>query len=394
MAKLATTFNKHQTTLSFVGLTVFYFFIGSARLRGGLFRIPPDPGFDILRQARPVSRFSFFDISGSYLSITPRIISKMASFFPVEFSAIIATISTLAIWSIAATICTALVYKHTSSFITASICGFLCIANPAAGESSIGNYGNAIWQLFVIAVLIYSSAELIRKHTVAVSVFSIVLGLSHPWAIIALIPLLGTFASASPTDRRSTKVVIWFVISSFATQVVVFIGTGDSATRTGVTYWWQDMPLFWSFNLLFPPLLMLLVIVLSAFSQPRFSPHRQLPFQIATVGLAVAAVCYLQGGIADRYFVAPMTLAICALGILYGQSLGRLRFLTRIVFVSSVLIVGTGSYRWFTASSYLNSGPTWHSEIVRLRSDCESKNIYQIEAQLSIGTAELECSDL
>ena len=394
MDNLSTTLSKRQTTLSFVGLTVFFFFIGSARLRGGIFRIPPDPGFDILRQARPVSRFSFFDISGSYLSITPRFISKIAAFSPVEFSAIIATISTLTIWSITASICTMLVYKHTSSLFTAIICGFFCITTPAAGESSIGNYGNAIWQLFVVAVLIYSSAELIRKHTIAISVFSIVLGLSHPWAIIALIPLLGTFMSSSATNRRNTKVVIWFVIGSFVAQVMVFIGTGDSATRTGVTYWWQDMPLFWSFNLLFPPLLMLLVIALTVFSPPRFAPHRQLSFQIAAVGIVVAAVCYLQGGIADRYFVAPMTLAICSLGILYGQSIGRLRTLTRLIFVCSVLIVGVGSYRWFTASSYLNSGPTWHSEIERLRSDCESNNLDQIEAQLSIGTAELKCSDL
>jgi hypothetical protein len=394
MANLAATPSKRQTTLSFVGLTVVFFFIGSARLRGGIFRIPPDPGFDILRQARPVTRFSFFDISGSYLSITPRIISKIAAFFPVDFSAVIATVSTLTIWSITASICTMLVYKHTSSLITASICGFFCIANPAAGESSIGNYGNAIWQLFVVAVLIYSSAEFIRKHTIAVSAFSIVLGLSHPWAIIALIPLLGTFVSSSPTDRQNTKVVIWFVITSFAAQVMVFIGTGDSATRTGVTYWWQDMPLFWSFNLLFPPLLMLLVIVLAAFSQPRFAPHRQLPFQISAVGIAVAAICYLQGGIADRYFVAPMTLAICSLGVLYGQSTGRLRTLTRLVFVCSVLIVGVGSSKWFTASSYLNSGPTWHSEIERLRTVCETNNLDEIEAQLSIGAAELQCSDL
>ena len=127
MANPATTLSKRRATLSFVGLSVFFFFIGGARLRGGIFRIPPDPGFDILRQARPVSRFSFFDISGSYLSITPRIISKIAAFFPVEFSAIIATVSTLTIWSITASICTMLVYKHTSSLFTAIICGFFCM---------------------------------------------------------------------------------------------------------------------------------------------------------------------------------------------------------------------------------------------------------------------------
>jgi hypothetical protein len=85
MANLATPLSKRQTTLSFVGLSVFFFFIGGARLRGGIFRIPPDPGFDILRQARPVSRFSFIDISGSYLSITPRIFSKIAAFSRLNF---------------------------------------------------------------------------------------------------------------------------------------------------------------------------------------------------------------------------------------------------------------------------------------------------------------------
>jgi hypothetical protein len=60
MASLATPLSKRQTTLSFVGLTVVFFFIGSARLRGGIFRIPPDPGFDLLAQARPIWRFLLF----------------------------------------------------------------------------------------------------------------------------------------------------------------------------------------------------------------------------------------------------------------------------------------------------------------------------------------------
>lgn len=377
-----------------VGLTTVFFLIGLARLRGGIFRIPPDPGFDILRQARPVFRFSFFDISGSYLSIAPRIISKIAAFFPVELSAVIAATCTLIIWAVAATICTLGIHHQTSSVSTAVICGFLCVANPAAGESSIGNYGNAIWQMFIAAIIVYSSAELIRKYIVSISIFSVVLGLSHPWSIITLIPLLGAFASSSPIERRYLKRVIWLVAASFFIQLIVFIGTGDSAKRAGVTYWWTDMPLFWSFNLLFPPLLMFLVLFLSAFNQQRIALYRLLPVQIATAGLSVSAVCFIQGGIADRYFVAPMTLAICSAGILYEQSAGRLRIFTRLVFLCSILIVGIGSIKWFTAGTYLNSGPTWNSEIIRLNADCDSNQSDKVEAQLSIGTAELNCADL
>jgi hypothetical protein len=377
-----------------VGLTTVFFLIGLARLRGGVFRIPPDPGFDILRQARPIFRFSFFDVSGSYLSIAPRIISKVAAFFPVELSAVIAATSTLIIWAVAATICTLGIHRQTSSIPTSAICGFFCIANPAAGESSIGNYGNAIWQMFVVGTIVYGSAELIRKHNISVSIFSVILGLSHPWSIIMLIPLLGALTNSSSIERRSLIRVICLVAATFIIQVIVFINTGDSAKRTGVTYWWSDMPLFWSFNLMFPPLLMFLVLFLSAFNQQRIAPYRLLPVQIATVGLSVAMVCFIQGGIADRYFVAPMTLAICSIGILFEQSVGRLRVVTRLVFFSTILIVGVGSIKWFTAGPYLNSGPTWNSEIIRLKAECESNQSDKINAQLSIGTADLMCADL
>ena len=377
-----------------LGITSIFTLVAGLRLRGGIFRIPPDPGFDIIQQARPVTRISYFDISGSYMSITPRLIAKITAFFPVEFAAVIASICTLTIWVIVATICSLVIYRHSKSYFLAFICGLFCIANPAAGESSIGNYGNAIWQLFIAIVLVYSLVELVNKHATLVTIFTVILGLSHPWAILALMPLLGTYFKSDAKDRRLLKSICLVLILSFLIQISVFIATGDSARRSGITYWWTDMPLFWSFNLLFPPLLMLAVIILNVFIQVRNKKMGYLPTQLSITGLALSIVCYLQGGIADRYFVTPMTLAICASAVLFAKSFGSLHILPKSLFCIAIALVSVGSYRWFSASSYLNSGPTWHSEILRLRAECADSSLSRVSANLSLGSAELSCSDL
>ena len=379
---------------SWLLLALGFIAIALLRLRGGILRIPPDPGFDLLKQARPVWRFSFFDISGSYLSIIPRIIGKITAFAPVEYAAVISNLLTLSIWSISATITFWAVKRHTNNSVIAMLCGLVVVLNPAAGESSIGNYGNAIWQIYIVMTLVFSLEDSPKKFDVPVYVLALIGGLSHPWAVLTLFPLIGSMASSRRQDKAVQKNLCLIILSTFGIQIAVFLSTGSSAARSGVTYWWANMPVFWSFNWLFPIALSIAVILLGFFVSNRQDKNRFGSTYIALSALSVAIVCYLQGGIADRYFVAPMTLSICSAAVLATQSELKWKWVPRLVFASALVLVFVGSYQWFRASSYLNSGPTWYSEVIRIREECSDSDNAVREAMLSIGTAEVNCDSL
>ena len=383
---------KHAVSFSILSLG--FLTIALLRLRGGLLRIPPDPGFDMLAQARPIWRFSFADISGSYISITPRIIAKFTSFASVEYAEMISTALTLFLWSLSATITYGAIKRITNSSVVAMLCGLLVVLNPAAGESSIGNYGNAIWQIYIVMSLVFALEELPKKFNFPVYVLAIVGGLSHPWAVLTLIPLLGSMAFSSKQHKAFQKNLIRITLLTFGIQIAVFLNTGSSATRSGVTYWWANMPIFWSFNWIFPIVLSISVILLSLFLVNRHTSNRFIAMHIALSAISVSIVCYLQGGIADRYFVAPMTLSVCSSAVLACQLDLKWKWMPRFVFVLAIVLVSVGSYKWFRASSYLNSGPTWYSEVIRIREGCEDPSVDRLEAQLSIGTAEVSCESL
>ena len=387
--------NNQQKCITSVPILNFGFFtIAALRLRGGILRIPPDPGFDLLNQARPIGRFSFFDISGSYLSITPRIIGKISAFVPVEYAAIISSLFTLLLWSLSATITFFVIKQITKSMVVALLSGLVVVLNPAAGESSIGNYGNAIWQIYIVMSLVFSVAEFPKKFNIPVYLLALVGGLSHPWAVLTLIPLIGSMPNSSKQHRAVQKNLLLITLSTFGIQIAVFLGTGSSAARSGVTYWWENMPIFWSFNWLFPIALSVSVILLNLIISNQQEKNRFTATYIALSALSVATVCYLQGGIADRYFVAPMTLSVCAAGVLATQLGLRWKWVPRLVFTAALILVSVGSYKWFRASSYLNSGPTWYSEVIRIRDACSDQKTVFLEAQLSIGTTEVSCDSL
>ena len=388
--------NRQQLTqvVGFSALNFGFLIIAVLRLRGGLFRIPPDPGFDLLNQARPIWRFSFFDISGSYLSIIPRIIGKITASAPVEYAAVISSLSTLLLWSLSATITYGAIKRITNSSVVAMLCGLLVVLNPAAGESSIGNYGNAIWQIYIVMSLVLAVEEFPKKLNIPIYLLALVGGLSHPWAVLTLIPLIGSMANSSKHHRAVQKNLLLITLSTFGIQIAVFLSTGSSAARSGVTYWWANMPIFWSFNWLFPIALSITVILLSLVVSNRQATNRFTAMYIALSAISVSIVCYLQGGIADRYFVAPMTLSVCASAVLACQIDLKWKWIPQFVFAIALILVSVGSYKWFRASSYLNSGPTWYSEITRIREACIDPSIEPLEAQLSIGTTEVSCESL
>ena len=98
------------------------------------------------------------------------------------------------------------------------------------------------------------------------------------------------------------------------------------------------------------------------------------------------------GGIADRYFVAPMTLAwICGVLFLidFVEIFRKIRiFAIAIAFVVALVPV----VYWFEAGWFLTSGPTWTSQVDQATKFCVKYPDSEVELFVSpSGSSEITC---
>jgi hypothetical protein len=115
--------------------------------------------------------------------------------------------------------------------------------------------------------------------------------------------------------------------------------------------------------------------------------------KIALVAGTLAMVSYQMGGIADRYFIAPMTLALMATLLIQHQLFVKTPLLQRVGWFVTVVVLLVPTLKWFTSGSYLMSPPLWKSEIARAVNFCEENRFSEVDISSSIlsGGNSLEC---
>jgi len=265
---------------------------------------------------------------------------------------------------------------------------------PSASESSIGNFGNAKWQLFILAAVISATPSFYQRFKWPSILIFLVSGLSNPVAILTVIPLLPFLIGSRSKISRMPKVLLICASYSFAIQVFAFRASGARRVRSQIVRWkWGEYSTFWDFNFLFP--LLLAAVVMSVVLLKFFTSRRIMlaPLSMAATATAVGVISYIQGGLADRYFVAPTVLSWLSLILLFHESSGVTRAIARTLLFATSTIFLIGSITWFQASSYLNSGPTWSSEINRVRIDCMNTESEWVDVALSLGSVEVRCED-
>jgi len=180
-----------------------------------------------------------------------------------------------------------------------------------------------------------------------------------------------------------------FFIQLFQVGISAAInGRGSSSVR----YPWPGMGMFWYSGILFPTICVIFVITVSCVKPFQNSPLNQMRWLLGISTIAVALVSYLFGGIADRYFVAPMTLAWIAGVLLLYDTTKYFGFIGRLVILFTVILALVPTVKWFQAGWYLTSGPTWTSEIDRARLLCEINPEATIELRISpSGSASVKC---
>lgn len=394
--KLISKLRRQRSLLEYLLLALVFGLVLSLRIRSALFRLPPDPGYYMFDDARHASFWKVFSYNSweGYICILQRLIALSTKPFPLAYTAILASLITSLVWVFTGIGVFAVLRALTKSTSLALLGSAMVIFVPSAAESSVGNIGGVKWQLFILASMIAASPSFYERFKSSAILIFLVSGLSNPIAILTVIPLFPSLIGSRSKISRMPKILLICSSCIFAIQLLAFRASGAHTVRSQIVRWkFGQFSFFWNFNFLFP--LLLAAVVLSVVLLTFFTSCRIMwaPLSVATTSLAVGLISYVQGGLADRYFVAPTVLSWLSLILLFHEASGVTRAVTRALLIATSSIFLIGSITWFQASSYLNSGPTWSSEISRIRIECMQTNAEWIDVNLSLGTVEIRCED-
>ncbi len=349
-----------------------------------------DPNYNYLHSASLNGAKSWFDLD-PYVHFGAHLLSWLASFATLNFESIALSLIVNAVWS-SIGVCIFFLLRREGiptficflSTLTLALC-------PAAAESSLANVGNVKWPMIILAIVLTSSKQIVRSPYLA-GLYLFVTGLTNPLTAIVFLPMLMNLSRREAHERKKFIPIILGLTSSLLIQVIAVgssgltTGSGGSKTYTP----WPGMGLFWWGGLIGPSALCLIVLfIYSMFNVMAVSP---LTIRITVTGLLLSVSSYFYGGIADRYFVAPMVLSWIASIALLSDILRSTRRRHRAVStVLAAIVFAVPVVHWFDASWYLTTGPTWSSEVSKAKLTCRSNSQ---SVSLNIGTSayELSCS--
>ena len=384
----------NNSLLRFLALSALLGLIMLFRMRGAILRLTPDASYDIFSEARNRPFSSIFSFADGYLSLLPRMMAHVIVIAPIEYTALFGIMFTSLFWVIAGVIVAYCVKAEVKNSYWAVMAAIMVALAPGARESSLGNIGNVRWQVFIMLAVAGSSFAFVAKFPKTFFCIALITGLSHPLAVLATIPILISFVNPEYRRQKGRLAALVIVGITFLIQLAVFLRIGRGAIRAGITHWWSNPPIFWWFNWLAPIALAIFVAVIATVVYKFSKSNSTMAASLAITSFAIGSVSWVQGGIADRYFVVPTVLSWCALVVLFVNIRTFLPKLSSLIFLSIALVFAFACFKWFGPSSYLNSGPTWQSEVTRLKVVCKENPTEIVQATLSAGVAEIRCKNL
>ena len=288
-----------------------------------------------------------------------------------------------------------IVQLETKQFWLAFVGALMVVAVPSAAESTVGNLGSVKWPLTILLAFILSSSMTMYRHSNLTIACALFIGLSQPYSILLLVPVcIKKFLSNSKVVFTKAE---WCVVITSVVQGLIWVTSGVALQKYGEpTYFaWSGMGIFWYSIWLTPTLTGLLILVFLFFFRKRVNVGSAFEMRLASASVLLALVAYLQLGIKDSSSVAPQAISWVALLLtvskldgLFGQKIAKFGMLL-------VLIISlTASVKWFNASWYLTSGPTWSSEIERARNECEQYDRNEVDVKQFMGDTSFDCKQL
>ena len=374
-----------------------YLLIIFARDWKAINRIGADTGYTYVPDAVNGNLSVLLKPFPEYFEISGRATAEIVALFPIRYHAIASSSVVNLTWVALALFIFAMIYQETNNRVLASGTGLVLIVIPHAMESSLGNIGMIKFPLTAAVAIAFCSTRAIIKYPKLITLVVLLAGLSQPILFVTALPLVWFFWSQDRDLRRKVTTLLAVV---FGTLIIQVLKVGVSAAARGrsgsrVMSLWPGMGLFWYSGIFFPILFCLIIIIVNSLSPFRNSRYNKLRFMLCASTIALSASSYVLGGIADRYFVAPMTLAwICGLLLLHDLIIvfNKLKIYALAI---SLMFVVVPVAKWFEAGWFLTTGPTWTSEVDRGREICATQLESEIELFVSPNSSAIvECSQL
>lgn len=356
-------------------------------------RLPSDPGYDYFLEANERGLRSVVGLD-PYLHVSARLIAYLVSHVGLENQVLITGLVVNAAWALGACGIAYAVEREVGNSLVGGLSGMALVLCPAASESALTNIGNVKWPLTALTVVLFSAQKMPKRSRWWSVAILFIVGVSQPLTILFMIPLLFRFRSVSHKERRDLIIPITVVVLTTVLQILIVgwsrIIDGHGSSR--ILRPWPGMGWFWWFGLISPVVIALVSIVVCLVVSSKLDFARFI-VPLSVTSMVIAITSYVFGGIADRYFVAPMTLGwISAILILYAFWTSQRRSVRCLTGAGAVALLLPIVY-WFPASTWLTTGPVWSQEIDAAKRVCLAEYPAELEVQAtSTSTVTLGCS--
>jgi hypothetical protein len=370
---------------------VSYFAILLARSYESVERLPADPGYDYILDGSEHGLRALMH-GDPYFHFMSRLLALVTSWFPLANQVIVLSLLVHGLWTGCAMIIASVITKESGQKLLGYLAGLVLITAPHASESGLGNVGNVKWPMIAALLTVCCSHEMIARYPMLISIGAVATGFTQPLTILCGMPLALNLTRKRQFSRGQL-LVAGALAMTFLIQIakvgIDLVLRGQSAK---VTSPWAGMGLFWWSGLIGP-------IVIAAFCLAILLVRRShdnlswFATKLALVVVVLSIASYSMGGIGDRYFIAPMSLAIVTTFLVQTQLFERKSKLWGVSWAILLLFLAIPTAKWFSSSSYLIAPPEWGSEISRVTQLCEiDKNDSIAVSSSKYGGNDLECS--
>lgn len=376
---------KHKSLIFMVGFSLLF-----ARGFDAIGKVPADPGFDRVFELRRMGLPGILSVSNGYRDVSAHIGPFFTLFFPLRFSGVILSLTTLIAVAIISMLIFDVVLTERGSAMIAAVSTLIFILTPAFSESTIGNYGSLKWPLFTLLAVMYSSEKYLETHRKTAICVAIVAGLSNPFALLA-IPR--QFLDLLKRRNLRTNLASVVLVGSMFEVMTWFQSGAPSHVYFDMVYRpWPGMGMFWWWIWISPLVFSTLVLAYVASVWRNRSSTITYAGWLALSALVLWLLMYWEAGIKDSTAVATCSLSSIAL-LIAVHSLKPMK-IQRLLFVGAVGSFALLSIPWFSAGWYLTDTPTWSTEIARLQSDCEHLGVQRGEVLIQTTHIEFTCDEI
>jgi hypothetical protein len=219
--------------------------------------------------------------------------------------------------------------------------------------------------------------------------------MSTPMVIFCAFPII--YWAARKMIARNV-VFATLGLMSITTLLQILASGGISRAAQG----WSDdrifsldgLGLFWLYGQLAPLAISIATAVFILAKRNQGEPTSSFSLCLTVTSVCVLVSSFYLGGIADRYFVAPLVLSsIGFAAILWTKPMSGQFSIEKVLLMGFLFTSLIPAIKWFESGWYLTSGPKWSAEVEKAHDFCSKFGAQTVILSLSpSGDVEMDCS--